>query len=123
MILFYPKNDTHGQRLENAVVTIIPKETIVVFHEREKLLEYLRKLTSKHRVLLFQAVSKDQLLEMLRNNELLDNLKKILVLPDNSSTVIQAACTLYPSNITNVISNFDDVQDVLIKIKSRIPQL
>ncbi|MCP4340136.1 MAG: hypothetical protein GY799_14905 [Desulfobulbaceae bacterium] len=120
MILFYPKNDTHGKRLENAVVTIIPKETIVVFHKPEKLLEYLRKLTSNHSVLLFQAASKEQLLEMRRNNELLDNLKKIFVLPDNSNTVIQAACTLYPSYITNVFSNFDDVQDVLRKIKSRV---
>ncbi len=120
MILFYPKNDIHGKRLENAVVTIIPKETIVVFHEPEKLLEYLRKINSRHRVLLFQAASKEQLLEMRRNNELLDNLKKILVLPDNTKTVIQAACTLYPSYVTNVFSDFDDVQDVRIKIKSRI---
>lgn len=120
MILFYPKNDIHGKRLENAVVTIIPKETIVVFHEPEKLLEYLRKLTTKHRVLIFQASSKAQLLEMSRHNELLDNLKKIFVLPDNSNTLIRAACTLYPSYITNVFSDFVDVLDVLIKIRSGI---
>ncbi len=123
VILFYPHNDIHGSRLEKAVAPVVQQETIVVFHELVDLLEYLKQPNSKHRVLLFQAVSKDQLQQLGRNSALLDNLKKILVLPDASNTVIQIACTLYPSYITNVFSDYKDVRDVLTKLKSRFSML
>jgi len=123
VILFYPANDHHGRRLENAVGSIIPKETIAVVHEFESLLGLLAQPNNKHRVLLFLAASNDQLQHLSNNIDLLDNLKKILVLPENSKNVIKIACTLYPSYITNVFSDYKDVRDVLTKLKGRFAEL
>jgi hypothetical protein len=123
VILFYPLNDYHGKRLEKAVVPIIQREKIIVVHKVESLLKLLTQPNNKHRVLLFLAASTDQLEHLSRNIALLDNLKKILVLPEDSKTIRHTACTLYPSYITNVFSDYKDIQDVLIKIKSRLPGL
>ena len=123
MILFYPSNDHHGRRLGNEVAPIFQKEKIVVVHKIESLVKFLTQPNNTHKVLLFLAGSNDQLQQLSNNIDLLDNLKIILVLPDESKTIIHTACTLYPSYMTNVFSDYKDVRDVLIKIKKRFHYL
>ncbi|MGB3211176.1 MAG: hypothetical protein WBB19_10765 [Desulforhopalus sp.] len=50
----------------------------------------------------------------------MDNLKKIFILPDRSSEIMLAACTIYPTYMTNVAGDFKDVQEVLAKLQSRL---
>ena len=119
MILFYPHNDDDGIRLENTVAPIVEKETLVVIHEFEILLEYLKRPNSEHKVLLYLAASEEQLQQLCRNVALLDNLKKILVLFDNSSYIMKVACTISPTYMANISNDYKDILDVLTKIKSR----
>ena len=123
MIIFYPYNDHNGKRLENAIATIIRRQPVVVVHELGILLEYLKQPNSEHRVLLFQAGSKEQLQQLGRKSALPTNLKKILILPDQSSSVMQAACQLYPTYMTHVLGDYKDILDILVKLKSRFSTL
>ena len=105
-----------GKRLHKMTKSLLPAEKIRVFRTVDELSRGLHQPGVRPNILILLADNRKALSECLSLNDLLWDLRIILVLPDRDSETVSKGCTLYPRYLTYADSDFMDVASVLEKM-------
>jgi hypothetical protein len=116
-LLFYATTaDGVGGKLEKVIEEVVPEEKIEVCRTVDSLSRRLREPTYDLSVAVLLAETKEDLLCLVSNKELIWNLRVILVLPDGEDDTVTKGHLLRPRYLTYADSDFSDVATVLSKM-------
>ena len=118
VILYAPPGNSSGDRLQRVVEGLVPDKKIEIYRSIEKLFRRLRQPFYRELIGAFQVADQQELSEFLAHRDMLNDLRFILVLPDNKKSTVSKALKLYPRYISYVDGNFSDVAAVLQKMLS-----
>ncbi len=116
LLLYTPLPHRAGYRLEETVASVVPEETTEVVHTAERLTRRLRGHRNGLQVAVIMATDRDQLRELQSLDQMLENLRTILILPDAAPQTIAQAHSFRPRYVTHIQSDFQDVAAVLKKM-------
>jgi hypothetical protein len=105
-----------GEKLKNMTQTQISGIHVEDCNSIEYISQILRQPLNNVSVLILLLSSKDELIKFNLMNTLFDNLRIILVLPDNKKGMLSLGVKLKPSFISDVESDMQDVVSVLRQI-------
>ena len=118
-VFFYSKSTKGaGQRLHATIKTFVPNKEIKTFRTLDSLSQRLLHPKNDHDIVVLLAKSEKELRELVHMDDLLDDLRVILILPNREDGTIAEGHTLRPRFITYTDSNFIDVAGVLSKMLS-----
>lgn len=122
-LLFYATMaDGVGEKLQGVVEEVVPEEKIEVYRTGDSLSRRLREPTYDLSAAVLLAETKEDLLCLVSNKELIWNLRVILVLPDRQDDTVTKGHLLRPRFLTYADGDFLDVATVLTKmLQSRYP--
>ncbi len=122
LILFIHKNAMErGRCLHDAIAHHFTLSDIQFIHSFRQFETTLRALPAYQpsRIVIILIDSKDQLKRLLAMADLINGMRLVLVLPDESKTMRSMALKLYPRFFTTTNRNFDELCDVLKKMMSK----
>jgi hypothetical protein len=118
ILLIAERSGTAGHRLLDSVKSAVQVTREGVFGSVMELHEGFKRLRGRVDVAVLLADSQKQLLEILSLNDLLENVRIILVLPDHVRDTVSKGLQLRPRFVEYMDGNFDDIAAVLNKMKT-----
>jgi hypothetical protein len=118
ILLIAERSGAAGHRLLDSVKSAVDVNQEGVFGSAMELHEGFKRLRGRVDVAILMADSRRQLLEILSLNDLLENVRIILVLPDHVRDTVSKGLQLRPRFVEYMDSNFGDVAAVLNKMKT-----
>jgi hypothetical protein len=118
ILLIAERSGAAGHRLLDSVKSAVEVNQEGVFGSAMELYEGFKRLRGRVDVAILMADSRRQLLEILSLNDLLENVRIILVLPDHVRDTVSKGLQLRPRFVEYMDSNFGDVAAVLNKMKT-----
>lgn len=115
-LLFYTAADNVGNRIQEIIETVIPRQRLETYQTMNGLASRLRQPFADFRIAILIASSKEELFEFLSIHELLSGLKIIIILPDREHDTIAKALRLRPRFLTFYDGDFNEVSAVLCKM-------
>lgn len=114
-LLFYSTDYKQAERLRTIIENKIDNVNMNICRNFDHLDHTLRTVYFFSAVVLM-VTNKEELLELLTIQKMLERMKIILILPDDSDYFIKTACKLYPRFLTESGQNLMEIADVLNKI-------
>ncbi len=111
-------SNSFGDRFQRVVGGLVPGKKLEIYQSIEKLFRRLRQPFYRELIGVFQVADQQELSEFLAHRDMLNDLRFILVLPDNKKSTVSKAHKLYPRFISYTDENFSDVAAVLKKMLS-----
>ena len=116
-LLFYAsRNDESENRLDAAIRSVSPEETIERFVTLEDFRERLRSIIEPNSIMVLAAVDREELLEMQAFRDMLTEIYIILVLPDREQDTIKLAHLLRPRFLSQTEDDFTDLSRIVAKM-------
>ncbi len=122
LLLYAPLAHGASSRLEEVLATIVPAQAIEVVRTSGDLARRLSRPHNGLEVAVILAAGRKKLWELQSLDQMLENLRVILILPDADPQTIAQGHTLRPRYLTDIKSNFQDVAAVLEKMLA-LPEL
>ena len=113
VVIYSTSNSGPGERLRQAIETVVPKENTEVYRN---MASFSKRLHGPHGgvdVAILLAARTRNLLDLLSLQDLLWDLKIILILPDSNPNTITKGHTLRPRFVSDCNSDFQEVAAVL----------
>ena len=110
-------NEKTAIRLLDAVRTVVSGHLLEILRDYQKLTVRLNKLPQEISMGVFLTQSRDQLLELITLRSVMEDIRTILIIPDDENVTIALGHLLRPTLLTSVDAeaNFADVAAVLAK--------
>ncbi len=105
-----------GRRLQKAVESVLSNQHMEVLRSIKELSKRLLRIPNEIAVAVLLADSKNQLSELLSLNNLLDDIRIILILPNRDRDTISKGHLLLPRFLSYTDGDFADVGAVLKKM-------
>jgi hypothetical protein len=116
-LLFYAgKNDKNENKLEAAIRSATPKETIEHFSSLDDLRNRLRSIVEPDSIIVLAAVDRKELLKMQEFRDMLTEIFVILVIPDRLKSTIRLAHLLRPRFLSQTKDDFTDLNKIVSKM-------
>src|SRR5271157_4046427 len=114
-VLLYSTGEA-GERLQEMVRNLVPKDKLEVYSTLDGFSERLRKPMDDIPVAVILAASEDDLLTILSISHLLYDVRFILILPDRDDPTVAIGHSLRPRFMSYADSDFREVTAVLGKM-------
>ncbi len=118
VLLYASSGNASDNRLQRVVEGLVPDKKLEIYRSIEKLFQRLRQPFCRELIGVFQVADQQELSEFLAHGHILNDIRFILVLPDNKKSTVSKALKLYPRYISYADENFSDVAAVLQKMLS-----
>jgi hypothetical protein len=115
-LLFYAGSNGVAEQLQRMIKTLVLKEQLETYRSFEDLYKRLHQPKNDFQIAVLTASSDEELEEILTIQELLSDIRIILVLPDRTPDTISKAHRLAPRFLTYLDSDFREVKAVLNKM-------
>ena len=116
-VLYYStKIDSAIERLKKAIESVITKEKLEVYSSFDSLSTRLHRPLNGLKIAILLADSDQDLTDFLSLQDLLSELRIILILPDREPSTFARAHILRPRFMTYTDSDFEDIRAVLSKM-------
>jgi hypothetical protein len=123
LIIYIPKEDESGRRLQEIVAGLVWQDTIEIYYTLTRLFFRLRHADGNEDVALLLASSRKDLEALVGARNLLSGLRIVLVLPDSEQNTIALGHLLRPRFVSTRDQGFSDLSLVLEKMsKTAFPQ-
>lgn len=120
-VLFYSSSKREaGKRLQRAIEMLISKDGIEIYRKLNNLALGLRRPFSEPFVVVLLASSREDLMDILSLQDLLSDMRIILILPDGEHDTVAMGHTLRPRFISYCDSDFLEVSGVLCRMMSKL---
>jgi hypothetical protein len=116
VILYLPKKEKTEEHLLRIIQKAIPDQVIEICASIRELSDRLHQPMPDVRVAVLCVTNRAELMEIIYLNDLLDELKVVLVLPDSDPDVLEKAYILCPRFIAVAESDFVHLGSVLKKM-------
>jgi hypothetical protein len=116
LIMYANGSNGAGERLQNAIESIVPENQTEIYRTTISLYQRLRKPTFGVAVAVLLAATKNELLEIHSMKDLFRDIRIILILPDTEGDTVSMGFKLFPRFISYADGNFKDVAAVLEKM-------
>lgn len=118
LMLYLPK-DERGSTLLEMIKAAVPDDKVEIYHSLHELSGRLQKPLVDISVAVLLAASRAELMEMIYLEDLLGELKIVLILPDSQPEVLRKAHLLHPRFIAAAESDYPHLGGVLRKMMDR----
>lgn len=116
-LLFYSsKNDKNEKRLDAAIRSATPGETIERFSSLADLRDRLRRIVEPDSIMVLAAVDREELLKMQAFRDMLTEIFVILVISDRQESTIKLAHHLRPRFLSQFDDDFMDLNQIVSKM-------
>jgi len=105
-----------GKRLESTIEAVAPQGRTEVYRDMNSLTRRLHQPRGMLRIAVLFAGTRKDLDDILSIQDLLRDLRKIIVLPDSKENTIGKGHALRPRYLTYADSDFEDLRAVLMKM-------
>jgi hypothetical protein len=119
LLVYAAKSDGVAQHLQQVIEEIVPKEKLEIYRNFNSLSYRLQQPMNGLKVAIFLASSDQDLTDFLSLQDLLSELRIILILPDREPSTFAKGHKLGPRYMTHDDSDFKDVKAVLGKMIDR----
>jgi hypothetical protein len=116
LIVYISKTNESGKRLQRMIGQLIWQDTIEIFYTFKRLEFRLRHSAGNEDIALLLAATPEDLNELVADQQVLNNLRIILILPDGEKGTIAKGHLLRPRFVAYQDGNFSDVASVLRKM-------
>lgn len=113
ILVYIKENNGAGERLQKVIEAIVPDEQIERFRTTEDLYRRLYQPGTRPGLAVLMATNRQELSEILSFQNLLFDVRIIIILPDREEDTFALACELYPRFASYVDSDFMDISAVL----------
>jgi hypothetical protein len=114
------KSSVIAQHLQQAIEEIVPKKNLEIHRSFNSLSYRLQQPMNGLKIAILMAESEQDLIDFLSIQDLLSELRIILILPDREPSTFAKAHILVPRFMTYTDSDFKDVKAVLGKMLSEL---
>ena len=121
LLVYAAKSDGTAQRLRKVVEEIVPKKDLEICRNIESLSSRLQQPMNGLDIAILLAGSVRDLTGFRSLQDLLSEMRILLVIPDREPDTFAKAHRLRPRFMTHTDSDFEDIKAVLGKIVSRKP--
>ncbi len=115
-LLLYISSENHSAIRLRARLSDVSGMNPEIFTDIDMLIARLKKMDTDRTVLVFQAHDLKDLLHLRSVQEMMADVRLILILPDWEKNTLSRAHSLFPRFLTDSESDFSDVSAVLNKI-------
>ncbi len=116
-LLLYAKDQNgSGKQLQGAVETVVSKDDMEICRSFEVLSARLHQPRNGLEIAVLLAADTADLANLVSLQDVLEDFRIILIVPDNERDTISQAHTLHPRFLTYTDSNVEDVAMVLVKM-------
>ena len=115
-LLFYAGSNGVTEQLQRMIKTLVLKEQLETYRSFEELYKRLHQPKTDFQIAVLTASSDQELEEILTLQDLLSDIRIILILPDRTPNTISKAHKLAPRFLTYLDSDFGEVRAVLHKM-------
>ncbi len=116
LLVYAAKSDAVARHLQQVIEEVVPKEKFKVCTSVSSLSKRLQQPMNGLKFAVVMADSDQTLADIISLQELLAQLRIILILPDRTAGAFSKAHALGPRFVTYVDSDFEDVKAVLGKM-------
>ena len=116
MLLYVKGQDRAGKQLQEAVETVVPKDDMEICRTFDDLSGRLHQPRNGLEIAVLLAADSQDLSNLVSLQDVLEDFRIILIVPDSERDTISQAHTLRPRFLTYVKGNFEEVQMVLTKM-------
>jgi hypothetical protein len=116
LILYLPKRDELGSMLLAVIETVLPDRKVEIYHSIQEFSGRLRKPLVDISVAVLLAASRAELMEMICLEDLLSELRLVLILPDSQPEILKKAHLLHPRFIAATERDYKHLGGVLRKM-------
>ena len=116
LLVYAAKSDGVAQDLQQVIEEIVPKENLEIYRYFNSLSYRLQQPMNGLEIAILLAVSDQDLADFLSLQDLLSEIRTILILPDREPSTFARAHILRPRFMTYTDSDFGDVKAVLSKM-------
>ena len=116
LLLYTSGTDDASRKLVEMALTFAAKGTAEIFHSLENLTNRLTQPKNNQTAVVLHAATEKELAQMLSINDFLQDIKLILILPDNKEPTIAKGHKLHPRFLSYADSDFADIGAVLNKM-------
>lgn len=116
LIVYLPKMDEAGKRLQCLVGELISQDSIELFYTFHGLDVKLKNFSGNRDIALLLASTRQELDELLARRVLLSSLRVVLIIPDREKETISKGHLLRPRYLSFRDGDFSDVAQVLQKL-------
>ena len=116
-ILFYSsKKEDPGTGVEQSLATIVPEESIEAYRSIEELAQRLNQFYDHDTIAILKAKDREDLLNILSLHELLQDIRVVLLIPDQEVETIYLAHRIHPRFLGNSENDFSETMSILRKM-------
>lgn len=119
-LILYSKSNSVGRRLRKIVHDTIREGQVEIFPVLEEFSLRLRRTVGSITVVVLVASTLEELDVLLRDGEVVREVRSILILPDRSPETVSKGHTLYPRFVSYIDSDFKDFEAVLKKMNRQM---
>ncbi len=120
LLIYSTRKEGAGERLQRVIELMFPHTVFEIYRSIGKLSKRLRQPVLNSTVVVLLASSREELLDLLSLQDLLWDMKIILILPDSTPDSIAEGHLLRPRFLSDCDSDFVDVAAVLNLIISKL---
>jgi hypothetical protein len=116
LLVYVAKSDGVAQHLQQVIQEIVPKKNLEIYRNFNSLSYRLQQPMNGLKIAILSASSDQDLSDFLSLQDLLSELRIILILPDREPSTLEKAHILGPRFMTYTDSDFEDIRAVLRKM-------
>ena len=120
ILLYMKRNSATGNRLQSGIAMTAPHDRIEIVRTIEDLPRSFRLTENKPAIAIIMVTDRQELLEIISMQHLLNDTKIILILPDDRKDIFTLGCKLYPRFVSYTGSDFKDVLAVVEKMMKNL---
>jgi hypothetical protein len=116
LLVYAAKSGEVAQHLQQVIEDIVPKESFEIYRNFNSLSYRLQQPMNGLKIAILLADSDQDLTDFLSLQDLLSELRILLILPDRDSGMVSKAHALSPRYLAYADGDFDDVNAVLTRM-------
>ena len=120
ILLYMKRNSAPADRLQTGIAMTASQDSIEIVRTIEDLPRSFMQLENKPAISIIMVTNKNELLEIISMQHLLNDTKIILILPCKGEDLFTMGCMLYPRFVSYTDSDFKDVSDVVEKMMKNL---
>ena len=120
ILLYMKRNRAPANRLQTGIEMIALQNSIEIVRTIEDLPRSFMQPENKPAITIIMVTNKNELLEIISMQHLLNDTKIILILPDDRKDIFTLGCKLYPRFVSYTGSDFKDVSAVVEKMMTNL---
>lgn len=119
MILYLPRQDKKVEDLLRRIEEAIPEETVEIFVDLNGLVGRLRRPRTEVSIVVLDIAGRAELMKMISIADLIEELRLVLVLPEDQPDILEKAHVLHPRFIVATEDDFQRLGGILKNMVER----